>query len=96
MVVIKDGAICGVLRAQDIIAGHITVAGKLLPAGAAAPVLGQFAKAMTPMLNKEICTTYEDTADGLLAKVRVNGVYDPELDQYVKWIDPSEGYRVSP
>jgi hypothetical protein len=94
VVVVKNGAVCGYILPGDVEASRVRVARKLLPARNATAFLAQVEKVVAPIMNKEVCTFYEDTADGLLTKSTVNGVHDPDLDRYVKWIDPTGGYRV--
>lgn len=51
---------------------------------------------MAPMINKEICTVYEQTADELIAKVYIADEYLSGADQKVKWIQTNDGYIVAP
>ncbi len=95
-VIIKVGAVCGFIRAEDISAGKLRVSGKLLSDTEAAPLLVKVAQLMSGMIGKEICTSYVQTANGLTAKATINGVYEANADQRMKWIQPSAGYSVAP
>lgn len=93
---VKGGAVCGVTRAKDVTGGRLRVAGSLIPRNKAAPVQAQLVKALAPMLDKEICTSYTPKDGALIARVSIDGIDRPELTQRVKWVKPSEGYKVSP
>lgn len=95
-VAVKAGAVCGSIRADDIGAGKLRVAGRLLPEAEAAPVLSQIAESMAPLIDREICTSYEPSEAGLTAKATIAGVYQADADQRVKWVAPDEGYVVAP
>jgi hypothetical protein len=95
-VTIKDGAECSVLRPGDIWGGKVRVNGHLLSKNEATHIYGLMNKSMLPYINKEVCTSYVETENGLIAKSTVAGGYKQELDQAVKWVRPSDGYRVAP
>jgi hypothetical protein len=95
-VTVRAGAVCGMVRAEDISKGKLRVANRLLSDSEAAPILAQVAKAMKPMFDKEICTSYVRSPNGLTAKATIDGVYRSDADQPVKWVKPKEGYTVSP
>lgn len=95
-VVIKAGAVCGFVRAQDVLAGTLRVDGRIVEPDKAKPILERVAQAMAPMADKEICTRYEPSGMDLAAKAFVEGAERPDLNVTVKWITPSEGYTVTP
>lgn len=95
-VVIKGDAVCGFVRREDTMAGKLRVDGHLVDAEKAKPILERIAEAMAPMSGKEICTKYVPTGAEFTAKISIGGTYDPEEDQTVKWIDPTDGYTVTP
>lgn len=95
-VTIRAGAVCGFIRAEDVRAGKLHVAGRLLTDAEAAPMLGQVVQSMSGIMGQEICTSYVQTADGLTAKATMNGVYQAGADQRVKWVQPADGYSVTP
>lgn len=95
-VTIRVGAVCGFIRAEDVRAGKLRVADRLLPDAEAAPLLAQVMQSMSGLMGQEICTSYVQTVGGFTAKATMNGVYQASADQRVKWVQPSEGYSVAP
>lgn len=95
-VIIEAGAVCGAIRPEDIQKGKLTISGRVLPADQAAPVLSRIADAMQPIMGKQICTTYVHDTGVLIAHATINGVAQPDMDQTVKWVKPSDGYTVAP
>jgi hypothetical protein len=95
-VTIRDGAVCGSIRKADVLGGHVKVAGQLIPADQSAGALASIAEGMGPMMDREICTAYIETADGLVAKAKIAGMTGALPDQRVKWVLPSDGYSVAP
>ena len=95
-VTLKVGSVCGVLKPEDISSARIRVAGKLLDHAQAAPILANMATALSGMMNKEICVTYERSAEGLVEKAVIDGVYQADQDQAVEWVEPDAGYVVAP
>lgn len=67
-VAIKAGAVCGSIRADDISAGHVRIAGRQATKDEAAPVLALVSRSMAALINKEICTSYVQTAAGLTGR----------------------------
>ncbi len=95
-VVIRGDAVCGYVRAQDMMAGTLRLRGSLVAPDAARPVLQRIAHSVAQFADKEICTRYEPSGGDLTAKVSIAGVYRPDQDVRVKWIRPSDGYSVTP
>ncbi len=93
---VKNGAVCGFTRAKDVTEGRLRVGGSPVPRDKAAPALAQLATALSVIIDKEICTSYTPKDGALIARASIDGVDHPELTQRVKWVKPSEGYRVSP
>jgi hypothetical protein len=91
---VKNHAVCGYVRPEDVLRGKLRVSGIALPDDKAAPALAKIAAAMAPMLNKEICTTYVQGPGSLVAKATVEGWTTPVPDQRVRWILPTDGYTV--
>jgi hypothetical protein len=96
LVTVKAGMVCGSIRAEDISAGKLRIANRLLSNDDAAPVLARIVQSMAPMINKEICTAYVPSADGITAKATIGGGYRAEADQKVEWVQQNDGYTVSP
>jgi hypothetical protein len=98
-VVIRDGKECSVgdLKAKDI--GKIEIDGQPLPPAALAQVgpaiiagLPDFMKSGQPL-----CSAYAANPDGTLtATADVGGVAHPELTATVQWVNPADGWTVTP
>ena len=96
-VTIKDNAVCGAIRAEDIAAGKVTVGDHVMTPDEAGPVLNSITQALTPVIGHEICTVYTPDASGkLTAQASMDGKRQPEQDQPVIWVSPSDGYTVAP
>lgn len=96
-VAIKDGAVCGSLRAEDIAAGKVAVGGRTMTPDEASPVLTSISQALTPVIGHEICTMFVPDASGKLsAQASMDGQRQPGQDQPVLWVAPSDGYTVAP
>jgi hypothetical protein len=92
---IRSGAVCGSIAEADLKSGKVLMSGHDLPTEKASPILAKIAEAMAPNLNKEICTTYFREGINRIAKATIAGQSLPPEKQ-VKWIKPSDGYRVAP
>ena len=95
-VVVVDGAVCGVLRAEDLLRGRVVVDGKPMSDERSAPILEQVAASMSRLFGHQICTRYEAVGDHLIAKGSIDGTHRPDLDQTVIWVSPSAGFTVAP
>ena len=95
-VVIKGNAVCGSIRAQDMIAGTLRMSGKVVAHDAAKPILERIAQSLGPLAGKEICTSYEPAGSNFTAKISVAGSYRADQDETVRWIGPADGYAVTP
>jgi hypothetical protein len=95
-VTVEAGAVCGSIRAEDIMQGKLRVADRLLSDEEAKPVLLRVSQSMTPVMGKRICTSYVTAQTGVIAKASIDGVYRAESDQTVKWVQPADGYVVAP
>jgi hypothetical protein len=95
-VTLKGDAVCGYIRAQDMMAGTLRLRGTVVAPDSARPVLEKIAQSIAPFANKEVCTRYEPAGTDFIAKVSIGGRYRPDQDVTVKWIGPSDGYTVTP
>jgi len=95
-VTIKAGAVCGTITQDNIAKAGLTVNGQTLPADKAGPVLVQIAGALGSVINHEICTTYMPDGTGFIAKAVMDGKPQPNQDQKLIWVSPSDGYTVAP
>ncbi len=95
-VTIKAGAVCGTITRDNIAKAGLTVNGQALPPEKAGPVLEQIAGALGSVIDHEICTTYVPDGAGFTAKSVMDGKAQPNQDQKVIWVSPSDGYTVAP
>jgi hypothetical protein len=95
-VVVKGDAVCGYIRAKDMLAGTLRLRGSVVAPDSAKPVLQRIAQSVERFANKEICTRYEPSGTEFTAKVSIGGTYRPDQDVRVRWIEPSSGYTVTP
>jgi hypothetical protein len=95
-VTIKDGAVCGALRSEDVTAGVVLVDGTPLDETKAASIKAKVAHGLAPFAGKTICTRYVGDGDHVVAKVTIDGKAQDGFDQDVLWIAPDAGYGVAP
>jgi hypothetical protein len=95
-VTMKGNAYCGIMRAEQLNAARIRVAGQVLGEEQAAPIHAAILAAFAPMMGKEICDTHQVTPTGLIEKATIDGVYEPKADVPIKWVAPGDGYSVAP
>lgn len=93
-VVVKGDAICGTLRSKDVQTLKLKSAGKPLPAPVMALILRRLKESLVEYLNKELCSFFEDTPEGLVIRGKVNGIPDEGLTAFAKWVSPSDGYHL--
>jgi hypothetical protein len=94
-VTLKDGAVCGLIRADDVSAGTLRAGDRVVTAEEAKPILARIAQALTSFAGKEICTRYEPSGADFTAKITIAGTDRPDQSETVKWVDASDGYTVS-
>lgn len=94
--VLRGHAVCSYIRADDMLAGILRFHGAIVSPDAAKPVLEKIAKSVAPFAGKEICTSYDQSADDFTAKVSIAGTYRPDQDVKVQWIGATDGYTVTP
>jgi hypothetical protein len=92
---VKNGAVCGYIRANDLLKGTLRVSGQPLPSEKAGTVLPMIAKGMATLFDKEICTQYREGPGGLVAKATIEGGKPEMPNQRVKWVLPTDGYTVA-
>jgi hypothetical protein len=95
---VEGDAVCGAIQQADIDASTYTTEmvaedndGRL-----SNPLIEKAEAAMKPMIGHDICTRFEPQVSDMLARVFVDGVAHPELNQSVIWITPDEKYAVQP
>lgn len=91
-----DGtAVCGSISSEDIYSGKLAISGTPVPSEKAGPMLEKIVAGMAPLLNRQICTTYLKSPNGLVAKGQIEGWTKDVPEQRVEWVLPSQGYRVA-
>ncbi|QNQ09094.1 hypothetical protein [Sphingomonas alpina] len=93
---VVSGAVCGTIRKQDIDVAVISVGGNRLGEDQVAPIRAKIAIAMSGLIDHPICTTYVTDGAMLTAKVTIDGVASPAMDQKLIWVAPTDGYKVAP
>jgi hypothetical protein len=93
---VKDGVVCGTIHADGISSAVLSIDDKELSPDEARPTLDRLAASVfSPIVDKEICTTYVPTNGQLISKATFKG--KPfGVDAVVKWVRPDEGYTVTP
>jgi len=95
-VAMKDGAVCGPMRREDIEAATILVGGHPLSAGNASSAKARIEAALGDRLGQEFCTTYMPQGAGFTTRVTIGGVEAPDQTATVIWVQPADGYTVAP
>jgi hypothetical protein len=95
-VVVRAGRVCGAVRAEELAAADFTIGGAPATAEQTAALRGQVSAAVKGIVGREICTAYVPDGKVLAAKVSIDGVSQPNMDQRVIWVSPNEGYSVAP
>jgi len=93
---VKGGSACGLIRREDLDKGQIKVGDHVLTPAEAQPIKDQVAQAMAPFFDKQGCVTYVASDKGLTEKASLDGTPRPDLDQPVKWVAPTDGYKLVP
>lgn len=93
---VKNGAICGLVKPDDIATSKVRIADRLLDPVEAKPYLETIQKSLKALIGKEVCSTYVAAPEGLISKVTINGEYRANTDEHMKWLSPSESYTVAP
>lgn len=95
-VTIKNDAVCGVMRQEDIERADLFLNGSPLPADQAASVRAQIIPMLAKQFGLEICTAYVGAGPKVTAQVSINGTANPAFTQEVLWVKPSDGFHVAP
>lgn len=95
-VVVKNGAVCGVIAERDLQAATFSIDGEAADAANAEALRRAVGPGYAPLLNREICTAYEPNGQEMTGRVSIDGKRQPALDQRVRWVSPAEGFTVAP
>lgn len=95
---VRDGKVCsiGPLTEDDI--DRVEVAGRALDGAALAQARTQIVGAFPPaMRSGSLCSAYAANADGsLTTTVDIGGVPHPDISSTIRWVDPRDGWTVTP
>ncbi len=93
-VAVRDGAVCGTLRREDVLGAKLAMLDRTVPPGRALPLLTQIADAMAGVIDREVCTRYVPAPGGLVARAHISGISAVFPEQRVIWVRSDAGYRV--
>jgi hypothetical protein len=94
---VRDGAVCGPVRAEDIDNAQVLFAGRAISGPNADRVKSELKSGVAGLMGAEICTSYLAAPDGYMTRVTVNGKPAPEMsDSPMIWVRPGEGWTVAP
>jgi translation initiation factor IF-1 len=92
---IKNGQVCGKMRAHDIQTAKLLMNGSPVSAQIAETLQKQLFAGLKSEFDHEICTAYIPDGDGFIAKATDNGVPVPGKPRVI-WVSPGDGYKVAP
>jgi hypothetical protein len=96
-VFVRDGAVCGPVRVEDIDRARILFAGRPIEGTQAQRVKAQLKASLGQMAGAEVCTRFVPNADGYATRVTVNGSPAPEASSSAMiWVRPADGWTVGP
>jgi len=92
---IKNGQVCGRMRAHDIETAKLLMDGSPVSAQIEESLRKQLFAGLKSEFDHEICTAYTPDGDGFIAKATDNGVPVPGKQRLI-WVSPGDGYKVAP
>ena len=92
---VVNDAVCAVLQPADVAGAVIVRDGVVVSRDLAKPILALVATEMASVMRRETCTRFSAAPTGFVAKVSINGVYQPALDRPGIWVSPAEGFTVA-
>ena len=95
-VTIKAGQVCGFIQPNDIATAAFSLADRPATAEQTRTLQQKMQLAMKGIFGHEICTDYVPLRNSFRAKATVDGVAQPTMDEEVIWVQPTDGYKVSP
>lgn len=95
-VTIEGERVCGPIRQEDLAAATFTVSGAAAPPDAAQTLLQGLTGAMKGMIGKRVCVIFAPDGGAMVAHATMDSVPQPDSDQHVIWVAPSDGYTVAP
>jgi hypothetical protein len=92
---IKNGQVCGKLRAHDFETAKLLMDGSPVNAEIDEALRKQLSAGLQSEFGHEICTAYIADGGGFIAKATDNGVPVPGKQRLI-WVSPGDGYKVAP
>jgi hypothetical protein len=94
---LRNGAVCGPLRQEDIDRATFTVDGQAPSDADTQNMRAEFSQQAAPLIGVDVCTTFTQQADGTMrSSATVAGTPHPEMSETVIWVHPGDGYHVAP
>ena len=93
---VEGGAICGAVELADMQQGKLRMNGTLLPLDRNAAALSKLIERMKPMAGRKACEGLRVENGQLMKYGQVERIDINLPGKPVRWINPSEGYRVAP
>ncbi|HVY87237.1 MAG TPA: hypothetical protein VG942_00105 [Hyphomonadaceae bacterium] len=95
-VTVKDGKTCGTIRQKDLDQALFSVDAAPASAEQGASLHDQLNAVYKDMIGHEVCVTYVPDGDGFIARGEIDGAPQPNGDQHMIWVAPTDGYHVGP
>jgi len=93
-VTVRDGAVCGPIRQQDIDGAQFSIDGQPASSENTQTIRGQMHDQLASIIGVEVCSRFVPDGDGFRAVATAGG--RPQPDQHVTWVSPGDGYHVAP
>ncbi|MBA2772318.1 MAG: hypothetical protein H0U34_09985 [Sphingomonas sp.] len=93
---VEGGAICGAVELADMQKGQLRINGTLLPPDRNTAALSKLLEKMKPMAGRKACEGLQVENGQLMKYGQVERIDLNLPGKPVRWISPSEGYRVAP
>lgn len=94
--VVRNGALCGRVRAEDLDAATFTIAGRAATPAETSALRARAKREFAGVFGKEMCTSFKPAKGGLAAGMTLDGVVQPDVADTVRWIDAKDGWVVGP
>lgn len=93
-VTLSDGALCGTISHDDMMAAKLSTPDGPMAPEAASPILEQISGFVAAYYGKRVCSRLVQDGAGLKSEVTVDGAAAPQLTQQVIWIGKDDGYTL--
>jgi hypothetical protein len=95
-VYVKNGTVCSVLRPEHLNDMVIDYGERGPPSELRAYVRSRVDERLGTIVNKEACSVYYEDLGAGMVKATIDGMETDYPHMRVRWVLPSEGYRVAP